>query len=216
MRIIVFIIVGILLTSCSKDEISKPDPKGIIVNENISDISIEYHKTLALKVKVLPEKASQKIKYISADENIISIDDQGNIQAKEIGSTTIILIAENTLTKSISVNVHIPGGINLSLNGRSYLLPIIGNNANKTKGELLKMLQTVEEEHPDENTEILKIGKIREKYKIPFSSIRYTYQTKDKKLDQINFEYKVRDDLNVEEQKKLGKAMLDNNRISFK
>ncbi|MCH4895949.1 hypothetical protein E0494_04465 [Marinilabiliaceae bacterium JC040] len=215
MRIIVFIIVGLLLTSCSKDKISKPEPEGIIVNENINSIDIEYHKSIKLEAKVLPKEASQKIKYVSADENIIKIDENGNILANDLGSTTLILIAENTFTKSISINVHIPGGKHLSLNGKSYTLPIISNSAIQTKEELVKMLQIVEEEHPDENTEILKIEKIREKYNIAFSSISYIYKTKDKKLDQINFEYELRDDLSLEEQKKLGKAMLNNNRISF-
>lgn len=216
MRIIILIIIGFLMTSCSKREIKRPVPKSIIVNNDIDKFSLTYKESLLLDVKIIPKEASQIIKYISGNNDIASIDDQGLITAKGIGKTNIVIVAENTITKKISIDVHIAGGINFSINGKEYILPQITNNPSKTQESLENMLQVVIHEHVSDDIEKLKVNRIKEIYRIPFSSFSYEYHMNENTLEELIFEYEINENLSLEEQKELGKTFLKHSKISLK
>ncbi len=72
------------------------------------NIVIQEGKSLPISVIIYPEDAdNKKVKFTSKDENIVSVDSNGNVTAKKQGETTIIVQSEENekIQKEISIKV---------------------------------------------------------------------------------------------------------------
>lgn len=100
----------------------KKDIKVFVSNDNeisrliISPTSISLDKTInklkvgakeVLKYTVLPENASiDNVKWTSSNEEVISVDTRGNINAKSVGTATVTVTAFNNISDSVNIEVE--------------------------------------------------------------------------------------------------------------
>jgi len=77
------------------------------IKTNKEEIKLETTQTDQLSVEILPENANNKdYSYSVTDENIISIDQDGNIKPLAFGNTSIIIETHNNIKKEIPVEVY--------------------------------------------------------------------------------------------------------------
>ena len=76
---------------------------GVVVTEHLMDIGQSRH----LFIKIQPDNADPRASYISTDETIAIVDENGIIKGVNYGTATIIVIskANPELIKKVSVKV---------------------------------------------------------------------------------------------------------------
>lgn len=80
-------------------------PKEIEVDTK--QIKLKLKKSFSLNAKVLPEDSNySEINYESSDPNIVTVDSEGKITAKNIGKTSIIVKSYNDKSITIPVEVY--------------------------------------------------------------------------------------------------------------
>ncbi len=101
-----------LVVSCKNNLVSKTEQKApvpvewIDVGSGGSTISLVKLTTKRLQAKALPENATDKtLIYSSASGDIASIDNTGEITAKEVGKASITIKAKNGVQRTIAVHV---------------------------------------------------------------------------------------------------------------
>ena len=98
------------VTSVANETIYK-DVQVVVDYVPVSDIEVESNVTLELgnsyklNVKVNPELSNQAVTYSSLDENIVSVDENGNVTAKNIG--TCVVRVTSSVNESIYKDVTI-------------------------------------------------------------------------------------------------------------
>lgn len=66
---------------------------------------LKPNQEMNLEASVLPAEATQELQYESSDENVVSVDSEGNILARNIGNASIIITnGEQTISVSVIVN----------------------------------------------------------------------------------------------------------------
>jgi len=108
--LILFLVVMLCLSLCAcggekeviRDEENK-EVTSIILSEN--DVEITIGETHSLTAIVLPEETKDAIKWQSANEEIVTVDDVGEITAVSLGNTTIVVSSENGVSATCSVTV---------------------------------------------------------------------------------------------------------------
>lgn len=80
------------------------------IEVSIDNTTLQKGEKKQLKVNILPQEAStHKVNYTSSNNRVATIDDKGNIQALNSGSTTITVKAkENNVQAKIEINVYSP------------------------------------------------------------------------------------------------------------
>lgn len=80
---------------------------GITVYTNLSNNKIAIGKAITLTVKVEPEDATRQgnYKFTSSDENILTVDEKGNVIARGIGKTLITVETENGIKEQVEIEV---------------------------------------------------------------------------------------------------------------
>lgn len=75
---------------------------------SLDNTTLQKGERKQLQVTILPTEASNhKVQYISSNPNVVTVDDEGNLQAIRSGSSTITVKAEENNVKSeIVVNVY--------------------------------------------------------------------------------------------------------------
>ena len=101
----------------------KPIPTDIEIN--VADLIIEKDKTEQIEVKVLPnDLENKKVKFSSSNEEVATVDENGNIKGISSGVVTITVETDETpaITKTIDVKV-----INVEVrdNGATYVDDIL-------------------------------------------------------------------------------------------
>lgn len=81
--------------------------EGIQINVPEEQVRIEETKTGQLTARVLPDLASQKVNWKSADTSIATVDNDGVITGVKSGSVQIIAMADDDETKTDSYTVEI-------------------------------------------------------------------------------------------------------------
>lgn len=78
------------------------------IDLTIDNTTIQKGERKKLQVTILPQEASDhKVKYISSDPNVATIDNEGNIQGITSGKATITVKAEeNSVQSQIEINVY--------------------------------------------------------------------------------------------------------------
>lgn len=98
-------------------------PKSIKLNTN--NITITRGEKVSLSASIEPkDSTSQNITYISSDEDILTIDNKGNIEGKEYGNATITAITSNGIKVKCEVNVVVAKVEKIVLNKASVQLNI--------------------------------------------------------------------------------------------
>lgn len=100
-----------------------PIPTDIKVNK--TDLVIEKGKTQQIEANVLPNNLeNKKVKFFSADENIATVDENGNIKGVSSGKVTVNVETDETpaITKTIDVKVI---NIEVKSNGATYVDDIL-------------------------------------------------------------------------------------------
>ena len=108
--------------------IVKSIPKNIEVNP--TDLVIEKNKSKSIQIKIFPDEVeNKKVKLKSSNENIATIDSNGNI--KGISSGKVVIIVESVETPSITQNINVKV-INVEVrdNGATYVDGILLVNKN--------------------------------------------------------------------------------------
>lgn len=77
--------------------------------ESVESLSLTYDQTYQLEWKVLPEQSEQGVTFISDDELIASVDNNGLITAHKYGSTIIKILSTKDKTKFFEVKVSVDG-----------------------------------------------------------------------------------------------------------
>jgi len=79
----------------------------IKVYTNLSNNKIAVGKAITLTVKVEPEDATRQgnYKFTSSDENILTVDEKGNVIARAIGKTLITVETENGIKEQVEIEV---------------------------------------------------------------------------------------------------------------
>ena len=106
------------ITVYSKDDPTKGDSIQITVKIPVSDITVENNEfvltpgdTDKISATVTPEEATDKqIYYISDDESVVTVDNNGNITAVSDGKTTISVISKDNpnVKETVTVTVKTP------------------------------------------------------------------------------------------------------------
>ena len=106
------------ITVYSKDDPTKGDSIQITVKIPVSDITVENNEfvltpgdTDRISATVTPEEATDKqIYYISDDESVVTVDNNGNITAVSDGKTTISVISKDNpnVKETVTVTVKTP------------------------------------------------------------------------------------------------------------
>ncbi len=106
------------ITVYAKDDLTKKDTVTVTVKIPVTDITVDKTEIILDKdttdkitATVTPEDATnKKLTYTSGDENIVKVDEKGNITAVGEGTTTITVASEDdpTITEIIEVTVKIP------------------------------------------------------------------------------------------------------------
>lgn len=78
------------------------------IDISIDNTTIQKGETKQIKVNIVPKEAeNHKVLYSSTNPRIATVDDNGNIQAIRLGTTTIIVKAqENSVQNQIDINVY--------------------------------------------------------------------------------------------------------------
>ena len=101
----------------------KPIPTDIEIDK--TNLSIEKDKTKSIKVKVLPDNLVNKnVKYTSSNENIATIDENGNIKGISSGKVVISVETEETPIIKKDINVRVIN-IEVKSNGATYVDDIL-------------------------------------------------------------------------------------------
>lgn len=117
-------------TTVNKGESIKTDnyPKSIDIKEE--NINLSIGTTSQLIAEVAPDNTNKSISWSSSNSNVLTIDENGLITARGIGTATIVAKTINNLTDSCVVTVG-----NYSLNLKSILITtdytVLPVNANK-------------------------------------------------------------------------------------
>lgn len=77
--------------------------------ESVESLSLTYDQTYQLEWKVLPEQSEQGVTFISNDESIASVDNNGLITAHKYGNTIIKILSTKDKTKFFEVKVNVDG-----------------------------------------------------------------------------------------------------------
>lgn len=101
---VIYTIIGVcVLSALGAISASSLNPE--IEKVTISDITLYKGTTKKIKSKITPDKVVVKnIEYTSYDPNIISINDKGNIEAKNEGATTVICKVTDDNEKTVKSN----------------------------------------------------------------------------------------------------------------
>ncbi len=100
---------------------------------------LKPNQEMNLEASVVPIEATQKLQYESSDENIISVDDDGNILAKNVGNASIIVTnGEQTISVSVIVN-------NGVLGGKSDNVDELNNYNREESDDLVRMIESSKE-----------------------------------------------------------------------
>jgi uncharacterized protein YjdB len=112
----IVIVFGISENLCQAEEIREDyeDEKEAEISSQITDIEIlEYDDELYvgamgdLRVKIVPESADKSnVHYESSNENIVTVNSDGEIKAISKGSATITITADNVI-KQVDINVKV-------------------------------------------------------------------------------------------------------------
>ena len=70
-----------------------------------AEITITVGETYAVEAVLAPEGATAELAYASADEAVATVDEDGNIFGKKVGSTTVTVTTDNGLSADIAVKV---------------------------------------------------------------------------------------------------------------
>ena len=105
-------------------EVVLPDVEKI---ECVDEIKLGYYETKQLVSNVLPSNAIQDVTFKSLDENIATVDEEGNVTSIKPGNTKIIItsVYDNTVTHE--VNVTVSGTIATSLETDTNINLKLGN-----------------------------------------------------------------------------------------
>ena len=101
---VIYTIIGVcVLSALGAISASSLNPE--IEKVTISDITLYKGTTKKIKSKITPDKVVVKnIEYTSYDPNIISINDKGNIEAKNEGATTVVCKVTDDNEKTVKSN----------------------------------------------------------------------------------------------------------------
>jgi uncharacterized protein YjdB len=130
----VLILFLVLVTSCEKDE------KFFRVTDisiNTNNIIVAEGDTLTLNAMIIPSNASNKsLNWKSSNDNIVTIDNNGLLNAKNVGEATITVSShDGNVSKIINIQV-VENWISLSrniietsLNGGSYQVKLTASSS---------------------------------------------------------------------------------------
>lgn len=101
---VIYTIIGVcVLSALGAISASSLNPE--IEKVTISDITLYKGTTKKIKSKITPDKVVVKnVEYTSYDPNIISINDKGNIEAKNEGATTVVCKVTDDNEKTVKSN----------------------------------------------------------------------------------------------------------------
>lgn len=99
-----------LFISCNNNYPQKPKEvvpvKSISIVPDKSSISLVHGGSRQIEAYVLPKNAThKKLTYVSDNEEIVSVNDEGLITAKAVGSAKITIVAADGVSKEITVTV---------------------------------------------------------------------------------------------------------------
>lgn len=101
---VIYTIIGVCVLSVS-GAISASLKNPEIEKVKISDITLYKGTTKKIKSKITPDKVKvENIEYTSYDPNIISISDEGKIEAKKEGFTTVVCKVTDDNEKTVKSN----------------------------------------------------------------------------------------------------------------
>ena len=85
-------------------EVVLPDVEKI---DSIDELNLGYYETKQLICSVVPSNAVQDVTYMSLDENIVTVDETGNITAIKPGTTKVVVtsVYDESIFKEIKVTV---------------------------------------------------------------------------------------------------------------
>ena len=94
-----------------------------------SSIAIEgpnkmvINSTYDLLVSTKPQYSSDKVRFTSSNSNILSVDDEGHLAAKSLGSAiiTVYSLIDETVYTSIEINVVQPNPIGIEVSGKNEM-----------------------------------------------------------------------------------------------
>ncbi|MBQ4570753.1 MAG: Ig-like domain-containing protein [Bacilli bacterium] len=86
-------------------EVVLPDVEKI---DSIDELNLGYYETKQLICSVVPSNAVQDVTYMSLDENIVTVDETGNITAIKPGTTKVVVtsVYDETVFKEVIVSVN--------------------------------------------------------------------------------------------------------------
>lgn len=101
---VIYTIIGVcVLSALGAISASSLNPE--IEKVTISDITLYKGTTKKIKSKITPDKVKvENIEYTSYDPNIISISDEGKIEAKKEGATTVVCKVTDDNEKTVKSN----------------------------------------------------------------------------------------------------------------
>lgn len=85
-------------------ESNSSEPTAVKFNENKMDIMIGEKKKLAYSVTPSSAK-NYNVEFQNSNNNVVSVDKDGNVKAFNIGTSTITIKVNNKLTDTITINV---------------------------------------------------------------------------------------------------------------
>lgn len=101
---VIYTIIGVCVLSVFggiSESLKNPEIKKV----TISDITLYKGTTKKIKSKITPDKVVvENIEYTSYDPNIISISDEGKIEAKKEGATTVVCKVTDDNEKTVKSN----------------------------------------------------------------------------------------------------------------
>ena len=101
---VIYTIIGVCVLSVFSG-ISGLSKNPEIEKVKISDITLYKGTTKKIKSKITPDKVNvENIEYTSYDPNIISISDEGKIEAKKEGATTVVCKVTDDNEKTVKSN----------------------------------------------------------------------------------------------------------------
>lgn len=95
--------------------------------DSIDELNLGYYETKELTCSIIPSNAVQDVTYKSLDENIVTVDEFGNVTSIKPGTTKVVITSVYDETVSKEIIVTVSGTLATSLTSEDNIDLNIGN-----------------------------------------------------------------------------------------